>query len=759
MAEISESELKAVLAAEKADALAAVQSSKLSKERSDAMDYYNGDVSTDIPNEAGKSTAVSTDVADTIEGLMPSLMEIFCGGDEVVKFAAVSAEDVAVAEQETDYVNHVFMQKNPGFLVLYSFIKDALLSKNGIVKVWTEEEDREEKETYFNQPEDALAVLLQQPDIQVTEHTEHDGLHDITIVCKKNYKRHKVEPVPPEEFGIARRAKSIKAASYCFHETTTTVGDLIDQGYDESQVKKIPSEDGVQNTETSARDTVDESTGAGDEGLNQTTRPVKVTEHYLRMDYKRDGKPALYRIKTGGEGGDILTRKGKPDIEEVDCAPFAAMTPVIVTHRFFGKSVADLVMDIQRIKTALLRGMLNNLYLHNNPRVEVAQSHVTDQTLDDLLVSRPGGIVRTKQPGGLQWQVVPDISPSIYPALEYWDATREWRTGVTRQGQGIDAKALADQSATAANQLFTMAQARMRLIARIFAETGIRDLFWLLHYNIRKYGDQAQTVELRNKWVTVNPREFKQRDDMTVTVGLGDGSKAEKLMETQILIGAQEKGVAAGIVSKRNLYNSAKRLTRLMGEKDPEAYFVDPGQPPNPQDPTTAPIEPPTDPKLTEIQLKAQLEQASLQQKSDIERLQAQADIATQDRKTQAEIALAERKFQLERELKLMDAQIKREQAGIDLQMKAVDHENKQQERQAKAEEAAKPKASIEVKHGADEITGPLSEVVEKLGKHMADQSNAQMGALMATIEAGRKPSKRRVKAPSGKVYEIEDAQ
>src|SRR5262249_6204609 len=150
-------------AAEKADALAAVQASKLSQERADALDYYLGDMEKDVPTIEGRSRAVSTDVADTIEGLMPSLMEIFAASEEVVRFEPVGPEDVAAAEQETQYVNHVFMQQNPGFLILYSFIKDALLSKVGIVKVWWEEEEREERETYYDQPDDAFALLVANP--------------------------------------------------------------------------------------------------------------------------------------------------------------------------------------------------------------------------------------------------------------------------------------------------------------------------------------------------------------------------------------------------------------------------------------------------------------------------------------------------------------------------------------------------------------------------------------------------------------------
>jgi hypothetical protein len=747
MAEISPSELKAILSAEKADALAAVSASKLSKERADAMDYYLGDVSADIPDEPGRSKAVSSDVADTIEGLMPSLMDIFCSGDEVVKFSPVGPEDVQAAEQETDYVNHVFMQQNPGFLTLYSFIKDALLQKVGIVKVWTEDDKEGSRETYYNQQPDALAMILQQPGLEVVEHSENeDGTHDITVEQTKTYKCHKVEPVPPEEFGISRRAKSIRDATYCFHECPDrTVGDLIAQGYDEDQIKSLPSSTGDDSTEAASRDTVDESSGSGDEGMNKAARPVTVTEHYIRMDYRGDGKTALYRVVTGGEQGEVLRRDGKPDVEQVDMAPFAAMTPVIVTHRFFGRSIADLVMDIQRIKTALMRGMLNNLYLHNNPRVEVSQAHVTDQTLDDLLVSRPGGVVRTKTPGGVTWQVVPDITGSIYPALEYMDTTRELRTGVTRQGQGIDASALQNQSATAVNQQFTAAQARMKLIARIFAETGIKDLFLLLHAEIRRHGSQVETVRLRNQWVQVDPRQWKTRSDLTIDVALGAGGKQEELANLMQVMTVQKELLMGGmtnLVTPENIYAATKDLTRLIGKKDPDTFFSNPeGQPPpEPQvDPMVEVKKQELEMKAQEAQMKAemgqaelamkaQLEQANDERKAQIEQVQAQADIATQERKTEAELILAREKAALERELKLLDFQLKREQHQADMEMKREQHNQGLQQAQMG--------------------------MVAQSEAH--EQKMVQAGAKPKPKPGEKKPRKR-IKTPSGKYYEIEE--
>lgn len=700
---LSDNDLKALLAAEKADAVASMSANKLSEERTRALDYYNGKMP-DMPVATGRSSAVSTDVADTVEGLMPSLLEIFCGGDEVVRFDPVGPEDVQAAEQESDYVNHVFMQQNPGFMILYTFIKDALLSKVGVVKVWTEEYEEKKKETYYDQPEESFMMLASNQDVEIIEHSEQvdpiTGIstHDVTVMTKKKVVKHCVENVPPEEFGIARNAKSVADCGYCFHEVARRESEAIGMGFDETEVKKLPTYvTTMDGTEAQARDTVEDSSGAGgDDGANTANRLVKLTEHYVVMDY--DGTGArMYRVTTGGDQGDILTRNGKKDIEEVDEPAFAAMSPIIMPHRFFGKSIADLVSDIQRIKTALTRALLDNSYLANNPTQEIVESHAGVNTLDDLLISRPGRIVRTKMPGGLIMHAYPSIANHILPTIEYFDATREWRTGVTRQGQGIDANALQNQSATAVNQAFTAAQARMKLIARIFAETGVRDMFSLLHKAIRKHGSARQTVRLRNQWVTVDPRDWKERNDLTINVGIGDGSKAEKMAETQILIQAQTQAIGAGIVSPKNLWNTAKRLTRLIGEKDVDSFFTPPGRPPDPNDPSSAPIPPPTDPKIEiekqriaadmqakqmdaqmrgqEMQVKAATDAQSDQRKAEIERMQAEADIATNDRKVQADMMLAQQKFEFEKQLKIMDHELKREQHAAEMQMKREQHE------------------------------------------------------------------------------------
>jgi hypothetical protein len=343
--------VKAILDSERSAALAAMISSRLSNERADALDYYMGEMSKDMPASDGRSHAVSSDVADTIDGMMPTLMDIFCSGDEVVRFEPQGPEDVQAAEQETDYVNHVFMQQNPGFLILYSMIKDALLSKVGIVKVRWETGTVEERETYQGLGQDELAYLKADEDVEIVEEEEIKDepdpngqemgeppvTYNIIVKRSKKYGRTKIEPVPPEEFGISRNARSLRDCDYAFHKVLTTPAKLIAQGFDEHQAENLPAYTSVTNTEEINRDTVNEYQFQGD-GLNQTARRIEVTEHYIRMDYEGNGNPCLYMVTTGGVGGEILIKQdGKPAIEPIDMIPLAAMTPVIMTHRFFGR--------------------------------------------------------------------------------------------------------------------------------------------------------------------------------------------------------------------------------------------------------------------------------------------------------------------------------------------------------------------------------------------------------------------------------------
>jgi len=444
---------------------------------------------------------------------------------------------------------------------------------------------------------------------------------------------------------------------------------LIAEGFDEDQVKALDAY--TSSIETTSRDSVDESARGSSDSLNSASRLVKITEHYVRMDYEGNGRPCLYQVITGGDQGELLKKDGKNCITPLDAIPFAATTPVPITHRFFGRSIADLVMPAQREKTALKRGALDNLYLHNNPRVEVAEANAGPNTLDDLLVSRPGGVVRTKTAGGLNWQVVPDITGSVYPMMQYIDAELETRTGLSKQMQGVDANALQNQSATAVAQVFSASQMRVKLIARIMAE-GVRDIFSLLHGTIRKHGQKQQTVRLRNSWVEVDPRQWKTRNDMTIAVGLGSGGKAQQFAQMMALANAQKELLAGGkanLVGDRELYNSAAELTRIMGHKNPDKFFNDP-EAKNPQTGELLHPPVPTPPSPEEVKGKVQMAIADKQaandaeadkRKAGIEEVQMRADIEANNRKIEAQIIADREKAATEERLAVLQFQIDNE--------------------------------------------------------------------------------------------------
>jgi len=524
--------------------------------------------------------------------------------------------------------------------------------------------------------------------------------HDVKLLRTRKVKKARVISLPPEEFGIERGARTIAESNYCFHRIPThTEGSLIAQGYNAEEVKKLPTYAFTDTTEQLARDTVDEEMWASGDDANRAARPVEIIEHYIWMDYEGNNKPCLYKVTTGSQG-NVLTKDGEPDVEEFDAMPFASATPVPIPHRFFGRSIADLVMPAQREKTALKRGALDNLYLHNNPRVEVAEANAGPNTLDDLLVSRPGGVVRTKTAGGLNWQVVPDITGSVYPMMQYIDAELEARTGLSKQSQGIDANALQNQSATAVAQVFSASQLRVKLIARAMAE-GVRDIFSLLHMTIRKHGQEAQTVRLRNSWTQVDPRQWKTREDMTIHVGLGTGGKAQQFAQIMALGNFQKElllGGKSNLVDDKALYNTGAELIKIMGHKNPDKFLNDPdAKDPQTGQPLHPPVPPPPDPALLKVQADTQIKQAELQQrdkeimanaqiaqqaderKAQIESVQAQADIATEQRKLEGEMALAQQKFELERELKLMDFQLKKQMHDEEMQMRRELHQQAMQ--------------------------------------------------------------------------------
>ena len=602
--------------------------------RKKSLEYYLG---MPLGNEQeGRSQVISNDVLDTVESLMPSLMKIFTAGENVFECEGVGPEDEEMARQCSDYLNHIFYKENNGFIALYSAFKDALIQKNGILKVFWDNSQKTEREEYTRLTDDEFNDLVDNAEVKVSAHTEYEEpitddrgkeidkvkLHDVVIHRTKLYGKVTIEPVPPEEFLIERRCKSIETANFICHRTQKTKTELVEMGYDQELVDSLPTGDTDYYTEDKfvRHQNVDFSHGQTDG--DESTQDVLIHESYIRMDVDGDGKAELLKITTAGEATKLL------DIEEVDNMPFISMTPVIMPHRFHGRSIAELVEDIQLIKSTVMRQMLDNMYLTNNNRVAIQDGQVA---MDDLLTNRPGGIVRTKQPPQnvmmpIQAQPITDQASGM---LGYLDAVKESRTGVSKTAQGLNPDSLNNKTATGMNQVLTQSQMRMELIARIFAETGVRDLGLKLFELICKYQQKEKIVRIRGKYIPMRPYEWKDRVNVTVRVGLGTGSKEQQLILINAILERQmqainlQQNVYGPMVNLRNIYNSLKKLVENAGLSSIEPFFMDPEVGAAQMPPL--PPKPPTEfEKVTLAQVQGENQRAVMKNNVEMKRIEAQ---------------------------------------------------------------------------------------------------------------------------------------
>tara|TARA_R110002020_G_scaffold259955_1_gene474118 strand:- start:2249 stop:4435 length:2187 start_codon:yes stop_codon:yes gene_type:complete len=599
MAKISDTELQSIINGEISNSLGFL-GGNLSSQRKKSLEYYLGEkLGTEID---GRSQVVSTDVADTIETILPNLLRIFTASDNVVRCEPVKAEDVALAEQATNYINYIFNKDNPGFSILYTWFKDALLEKNGIVKVFWDESQKVGQETYKNLDDNEYQLLVNDPNVEFVETEEFEDenakeqlqqvkemaaaqgqevetpipmLHNCIIKRSNAFGKVKVENVPPEEFLISRSAKSIEDANFVAHKVARTRSELIEMGFDPEVVDSLPATQNVLHSTEKLTRFGDIDENPFKHSTDKSTEQIELYECYIKIDYDGDGVAELRKVCVGGNSSYTILEN-----VSVDSNPFCSLTPIPMPHRFYGRSVSELVEDIQLVKSTVMRQLLDNMYLTNNNRVAIMDGMVN---LDDLLTSRPGGVVRTKQPPSqvmmpMQSQT---ISQQAFPLLEYLDTVRETRTGVTRYAQGLDADSL-NKTATGINTLMTQTQMRMELIARIFSETGVKDLFSKIFELTVKYQDKERIVQLNNQFVPVRPTEWKDRYNISIIVGLGSGSKEQQLvilnniLERQVQAFQLQGGQEYPMVTLKNFYNTLSKMIENAGLKNVENYFVNP---------------------------------------------------------------------------------------------------------------------------------------------------------------------------------------
>jgi hypothetical protein len=644
---MDEGMIKGILEAEIDNSIGFIET-ETTEERRKALDYY---LRNPYGNEVeGRSQIVTGEVAEAIDGALPQLIRVFTTTEDIVYFEPKSADAEESAKQATDYCNWVFYRENEGLLILHNWFKDALLQKVGVVKSYWDESEDVIKEEYKNLTEDEVALLLSDESLEVVEQEVEfieagvdmmgqpimAPVYEIEVKRIKKYGCVKIENVPPEEFLISKAARTIEDAPFVAHRKLMQRSELIALGYDKDIVDELPSYDDLTfSPERVARFDQGEQPDEA-QSLDPAMQTVEVYECYIRIDEDEDGIAELHRIVYCGS--EIL------EDEECDYIPFHSICPIPIPHKFFGQSLADRTMDIQLIKSTITRQSLDNLYLTNNNRVGAVDGQVN---LDDLLNATPGGIVRMKNPNALVPLSVQSTFGQAQPMLEYMDQVQAKRTGVNDAQQGLDPDVLSNVTAAAVAAMMKSNSGKLELIARIFAETGVKSLFKGILHLLGKYQDKPKIVRMRGKYVQFDPRTWNNEYDVSVNVGLGSGDRDQKLTMLQMILAKQEQiiqqyGPSNPLVSIGQYRNTLARFIEAAGFKDANAFMNE--------------ISPEMDAQLSQPQPPTPDAQAEMTKMlMDVER-----------EKTQAKSQIDAAKLDLERQT--LEAEFTRK--GIEMQMK-----------------------------------------------------------------------------------------
>lgn len=708
----------------------------LSTERALSIDFFLGNNVEPAPE--GQSQVVDRTVFETIQGLLPSLARIFAGGDNVVEFEPLGPDDEQAAEQESDYLNYVVTQKNDWFGTFTTWAQDALLSKNGYCMAFMDETITPETETYENQSEEQIAMLLSDGESQIVAHEEYpdpDGepapltdemgnyivndagmvvmappmLHNVQIRRVRKNRKLCLKVLPPERCQVSERTPdhTLRDCPYFEYWDWVTISDVRRMGYDIPD--DIASDDEADEIEDEARDRYTERLGDRESFGDAATRRIRFRVIWVQHDYDEDGIAELqmvYRV-----GSEILFR------QEVSRIHVACLVPHILTHRHIGISEVDITGDLQREKTAIKRRAMDNLHQSQNMRMYINADKVN---LEDAMVNAPGAIIRNREgQDAVYGQDIAPIMPQfLFPealqGLDYLETVTERRTGLNRNFTGVNEEALRG-TATAVNQLSTMSAQRVEHMARLMA-TGVKELFSICHELILKHGHQAETVRLRGQWVSVDPRTWKTGRDMKIAVGFGAGNKDAVAARLGTILAWQEKALTAGlrVVSEQNVYETLNELVKV-SDFNSTKFFTDPATLP-------PPAPPPPDPLL----------------------VNAQADRESTERVKAAELDEKARETDINAKVKMYEIEKRQE---TELLLERIRSGEKIELEKVKADlSAAPPKLERELRAGQQMI----AEMAQKLANQL-EEVDKTIKALKPAVEGPREI----VKDKSGKIIGV----
>jgi hypothetical protein len=628
--------------------------------------YYQGEV--DLGYETGRSKVVATRVRDTVRAIKPSLMRVFLSSTSFVEYTPRGPEDVRMAEQATTYMHWKFNELG-GFRLLSDAFHDALVKKAGIVKVFWEDVDTSKVYTFTNIDDMQYTALITDPDVEVIEHSEvseevdiqaagieaqftQPTYHDVKIIKRSTKGEMRAVSVPPEEFFIDRDARSIDDCYVCGHSTDMRAGDVIAMGYDADIVDSLDSSSNliIGSEEEEARRDYPINVDQTDDPADPSMKLVMITEAYMRIDADGTGVPMLHRITLGGSGYKLL------GYEPADEIPFAVFEIDPEPHTFFGHSIADLIMSDQDASTAILRGILDNVAMVNNPRLAAVDGQVN---MDDLLNNEIGAIVRMRAPGMVQPLEVPFSAGQTLAAMQYMDNQIEVKTGVSRASMGLDPDALQSTTKAAVSATVQAAAGQVETMARNLAEGGMRQMFGLMLRLMVKNSDAATMMRLNNTFQSVDPRVWDADMDVTANVGLGTGREEEKAMAYREVFGIQTQimqayGPSNGMVSLTNMRNTLADSLASAGIRNADRYFM----------PMNAEIEA----QMMQAQ-QEQAQQAQGQQQPDPNAAYLQAEQMKAQAKQQSDAM----DMQLKSQKMMMDDDRARDQMAQDLAIKAAE--------------------------------------------------------------------------------------
>lgn len=735
---MDDDELLELLSRKEQNASAYVNGQLRSEREASLREYYRMPYGTEDDNW---STIVASDVSDTVEWILPALLKTFSSTDKAVSFEPTRQEDVAGAEQATDTCNYVFFKQNNGFLVLYTALKDALTVKNSAT-MWRKETIETVSSIPFkNASEEMIAMLLQDAeDGEIQEATpapvidQQTGQPEMDLMTgqpvmgysgriKKTEKKTviKVESFSPEDLLVERDWTSPLLADcpYVARMMRVTMTDLQAMGLKADADDLRASDTTEYSADGSTRLFTKTQIDAATAFTEADTEDDSMAEGWLRVEFvlaDKDGDGIAERLRVYRLKDKILK------CEVTSHVPIATFSPILNTHRWDGMSMAEAVSDLQRLHTELLRQTLNNLYLTNNPRTKV----LTDANwsplanIDDLLDSRPGGVIRQRDVNAVTEQVTPFAAGASMPMLEYVKTMREDRTGVSRTSQGMNPDSL-NNTATGRQIDQSAAMQRIELIARIAAETLLKPIFQGILKLLTDGGMEKLAFRLRNEFVEYDPNEWRDSYDMTVNVGLGTGDTQQKAAQLTNIYQLQQAAMQFGMVTPKHLYHTSAKIIENAGFKDVDNFVQDPSkQTPQPQ-------QPPLPLQIEQMKIQADAQKHQAESQNDIQKFQAETQMTREVEQIKANAKLQEIRANLElqatndqrdseREMMKaqMDAQLAQQQLYFDRWKTEFDANIKIYIEEMKIN-AAVPQGAEAEKAGMQQVLEGLQSVIEHM--------------------------------------------